>query len=128
MSNLYHEDLLAELDNLHNVGELSECDASVSETNASCGDEVSFNFIFEEKNAELYFKEVKWQGKGCSISQVSCSQFSEFIKDKSVAEVLNLSQQDLEKLLGLSDISVGRVKCLLLPLTAIKKLTTQLKK
>lgn len=126
MTEIYHEDLLAELDALHNVGSLEEHDLELTETNASCGDVVTFQIKLEEKNGVQLIKAVKWRGHGCAISQVSCSLFSERIKGKSLEEVREIGQAEMEQLLGITDISVGRIKCLLLPVAPFKKTETKI--
>jgi len=128
MNDLYSDDLLAELEKLQHVGEVVDADLVVSGVNASCGDEVSFSFKLEKKKGLHFIKVAKWQGKGCSISQVSCSVFAQKIQGFSLEEVAGIEQADMEKSLGIQSISLGRVKCLLLPLQVVQKQTVHLRK
>jgi nitrogen fixation NifU-like protein len=65
---------------------------------------------------------VGWQGSGCAISQAAMSLLSEKIIGMTVADVLQMQQTDLERLLGFDQpIAYGRVKCLLLGLQAVKR-------
>jgi len=118
-SNLYQETILDELKNPQNYGELPDADVVVEETNASCGDEVTVFIKTDDTGYSIL--DIRWTGVGCAISQASMSLLSEKIKGMSIAEIQNLSKEEMEELVGVDQISVGRVKCLMLGLKAVQK-------
>lgn len=85
-------------------------------TNASCGDELTVWLrVSQEKIVE-----VGWQGQGCTISRAAMSLLSEKLAGKSVTWISQLTPKEIQKWLGLPNISLGRVKCLTLGLTAVR--------
>lgn len=122
MSDLYQEAILEELKNPQNYGELVDADSVVDETNASCGDAVTVFLKFDEKKSIV--TDISWVGVGCAISQASVSLLSEKIKGMIIADILDLTQKDMEELLGIQEITMGRVKCMMLGLRAIQKAIT----
>lgn len=124
MSTVYHEDLLEEAKDPNNFGDLDDADVTTTSFNASCGDviTVSVKFTVDQKTGEKVIQDIKWKGHGCIISQASMSVLSEKLKGFPIAKINDLSQETILEELGLEEISVGRVKCLLLGLSAVKKL------
>ena len=122
MSDLYQQVLLEELSNPQNKGKISDADVSYRALNASCGDDMT---VFIKFDGDRTIEDIKWQGSGCAISQATMSLLSDKVKGKPLKEVLELQQQDLEKLIGVDSISSGRIKCLMLGLSAILKALAQ---
>lgn len=121
---LYQSVILDELKHPQNKGTLPQADVKVTETNASCGDDIVVELQFDPYTAVI--KEVGWVGNGCAISQAGMSLLSEKIKGMTRQEVLALDQKSMEELLGLSEpIAYGRVKCLLLSLNAVQKAVSE---
>ena len=120
MNNIYSEDLLDEAKNPSNYGELEDADATTTSYNASCGDVITVSVKLSEDKKTI--KDIKWKGHGCIISQASMSVISEKIKGFSVEKLQELTQEEVLEELGLQEISMGRIKCLLLGLSAIKKI------
>ena len=125
MNNIYHEDLLDEAKNPNNFGELENADFTTTSYNASCGDviTVSVKIGKDSQTGKKIIEDIKWKGHGCIISQASMSVLSEKIKGFSVEKLQDLTQKEVLAELGLEEISMGRVKCLLLGLSAVKKIT-----
>lgn len=121
MNDLYHEDLIDEAKHPSNFGDLADADTTTTQFNASCGDVITVAVKFSEDKTTI--ADIKWKGHGCIISQAAMSVLSEKIKGYPVAQIRKLSQETILEELGLSEISVGRVKCLLLGLSAIKKIS-----
>lgn len=135
---IYQEDLIEEAKNPSNLGKIEDPDIQSTQYNASCGDQVTVYLklshntntnINKDHNTDSntdpdknHISEIKWQGQGCVISQASMSLLSEKLKNMAVADVLKLEQKDVLDLLGFEDIAMGRVKCLMLGLTAVKKM------
>lgn len=123
LNSIYQETILEELKNPQNYGEMGDADIVVEETNASCGDEVKVFIALEEDPASrmTVIKDISWTGVGCAISQASMSLLSDKIKNMSRDEIFRLEQKDIEELLGIEEISIGRIKCMMLGLKAINK-------
>ena len=120
MTDIYHEDLLDEAKNPSNYGEIDSPDLISTQYNASCGDVITVSVKLSNDGKKI--KEIKWKGQGCVISQASMSVLSEKIKGLEIKKLQNLTQEEILLELGLTEISVGRIKCLLLGLNVVKKL------
>jgi nitrogen fixation NifU-like protein len=118
MSELYQEVILEEARHPQNQGRIPDADLVLQQTNASCGDQVTIYLKLDPHSRHI--TDIKWEGQGCIISQAAMSLVSQLILDQklTVAQVLRYSQQDLEQLLGIEAISPGRIKCLLLGVSA----------
>jgi len=116
MNDLYHDVILDELDNPQNVGELTDATHQAATRNASCGDVIKVELILSDDQT---IEQIKWQGEGCAISQAAMSLLSEEVKGYSTKQLQELNLESLQKLMGLSTISQGRIKCLELGLKAL---------
>jgi nitrogen fixation NifU-like protein len=67
-----------------------------------------------------HIKEVRFQGRGCAISQASASMLSEMIEGKTVEEVVALGKNDVLDVLGIP-ISPARTKCAFLSLRVLHR-------
>jgi len=124
MNDLYHEQLLEEARHPQHAGQLAAAELVLTGTNASCGDEVTIYLKFETFGDPLSpIIVLTWLGRGCVISQAAMSALARLINQRKVTlnELQKMTQNELEELLGLTEISLGRVKCLLL---GLKTLTT----
>ncbi len=119
MSDLYQEIIIEEFRHPHNFGAMSDADYVIHERNSTCGDEVT---MYLKVTPDGRISEVKWEGNGCAISMATMSVLSQVIQNKTFAEIKKMSQKDLEELLGLEEIALGRVKCLTLGFSALKKI------
>jgi nitrogen fixation NifU-like protein len=122
MSDLYQEIILEELKNPQHQGELTgEHVHTKHNVNASCGDEVTLFIRFEDNDQPI---ELKWQGTGCAISMATMSLLAEKINSEQMTkqQILELNEEDVLELLGLDQISTGRVKCMTLGLRTVKDL------
>lgn len=130
---LYQELILDHYRKPRNKGTLENADATIEMRNPLCGDEVDLQVIY---NADS-IGDVKFSGRGCSISQASASMMTQIIKGKSRGEIdairakfRDLIMGDLtfaeDKSLGslraLSGVSKfpARVKCALLAWNALE--------
>src|SRR5208282_236805 len=73
----------------------------------------------ELPNADIRVKDIRFQGKGCAISQASASMLTEAVKGKTLDETKALGKQDILNLLGI-DPGPTRIKCALLGLKVMK--------
>lgn len=118
MSDLYQEIILAEVESPQHVGTLANADIVQQANNPSCGDDMTVYIDFDEEGKSI--KELTWQGNGCAISQATMSMLATELQGKPTSAIANYSQEDLETLIGIDKISLGRVKCLMLGLKAVQ--------
>lgn len=113
--NIYQEELLDHYENPSNYGTLPEPDISHEEDNPLCGDRIRIDLVVEDNT----IKEVRFSGYGCTISQAAASMLTEQIEGKSLAEVKQLTRDDILELIGIP-LGPVRLKCALLPLKVLK--------
>lgn len=116
MMNIYKELILENYRRPRNFGRVQKPDFFRDEENAFCGDMIEISGRLKKDK----IKEIKFQGRGCVISQASSSILTEYVKNKSVKEIKKMSVKDMTKLLGV-ELSPTRMKCAELPLLALKK-------
>lgn len=137
LDDLYREVILDHYRTPRNRGRLEEPTVVVELNNPLCGDELALYLKIEDGKVV----DVRFDGRGCSISQSSASMMTEIVKGKSLDEALDLIARfkgmmqgelsaddadlgDLEALQGVSKFPV-RIKCALLSWEALSKgLTT----
>ena len=112
---MYREHILDLYKNPSNFGELKNPTHEHTEHNTLCGDEITVQI--KEDNGKV--KDVKFNGSGCVMSMVSASLFTDKIKGMEIKDVEKLGKDDILKLLKIK-INPGRMKCVLLPLEAVK--------
>ncbi len=124
---LYREIILEHFKNPRNHGHLESPDLIAQGANPFCGDELEVTVALEGQR----IREIRTQGKGCSISQAAASMMTDAVKGKSLEEAERLSLQfkgvmlkdqpmdfpeeleDLESLEGVKKYPV-RIKCAIL--------------
>lgn len=123
IDDLYHEALLDEVKNPFHRGELDQADLVLHGLNASCGDVLTLYLTFRDHNLESEIEDISWSGHGCAISQAAASKVARLILDKHLnrRQAASLTQLDIEKELGLSNLSVNRIKCALLAVNTLKQ-------
>ena len=110
----YRQEIIDHYKHPRNFGDLPGSDHSGKGINAACGDMVEFYLVVENST----IKEIKWRGIGCAISTAAASLLSESAKGKKIGEIANWDQVAMEQLIG--EINPGRLKCMMLPLSALK--------
>lgn len=120
---LYHEVLLQENAHPQHRGQLEHPDAEAEHHNASCGDRVRVTLQLQPDatSGQVEITNLLWQGEGCAVSQAAMSVLATELIGSSTARALSLTQSELENLLGLSQVSLGRVKCLMLGLRSVQQ-------
>lgn len=119
---LYHEQLLELAEDRSFSHPLEQPDIVLHGHNASCGDEVTLYIALEDKNDPLSsIKVVTHTNNGCIISRAATAAVIHKINQEhlSLAAAQHITQKEIEKMLGLEDISVGRVKCLMLAVSTL---------
>lgn len=112
----YREYILDHYRNPRNYGRLERPDAHAEDSNPLCGDQLAIDLKIEGDRVT----EVRFQGRGCAISQASASMLSELIEGRTVNEVIGLGKDDVLDALGIS-ISPARLKCAFLSLRVLHR-------
>jgi nitrogen fixation NifU-like protein len=114
-SDIYKDIILDYYRNPRNFGELPNPDVRAKDSNPLCGDIIEIQLKINGGKVE----DIRFQGKGCAISQASASMLTEVAKGKSLDEVKALGKPDVLELLGI-DPGPTRIKCALLGLKVLK--------
>jgi nitrogen fixation NifU-like protein len=130
---LYQEMILDHYRRPRNKGTLERADASVEVKNPLCGDEIGLQVAFDGDSV----CDLRFSGRGCSISQASASMMTQLVKGKSAEEIGAIRKQFRDLMLGnapaADDTQLGslralsgvarfpaRVKCALLAWNALE--------
>lgn len=65
-------------------------------------------------------KDIKFEGRGCAISQASASMLTEMVMNKSLPSIKDLGKDDILENIGLLNLGPARIKCALLSLKVLK--------
>jgi nitrogen fixation NifU-like protein len=115
MDELYRDFILDHYRNPRNAGTLAHPDASFEDNNPLCGDKIRMDIEFRDG----VVSDIKFQGRGCAISQASASLLTEAVKGKTLAEISQIGKEQVLENLGIP-ISAARLKCALLGLKVLK--------
>lgn len=115
MDDLYRELILDHYQHPHNHGEIPEADISYEDSNPLCGDKIRIDIKLKDN----VVSDIKFNGKGCAISQASASMLTDELLGKSLDDIRKLDKQFILDLLGIP-LGPTRIKCALLPLKVIK--------
>jgi nitrogen fixation NifU-like protein len=131
---LYQEMILDHYRRPRNKGTLENPDASVEMKNPLCGDEIALQVAFDGENVS----DLRFSGRGCSISQASASMMTQLVKGKTKEEIDVIRKQFRDLMLGDSSLAQdpqlgslralsgvarfpARVKCALLAWSALER-------
>ena len=123
LDELYREVILDHFKNSSHSGPLPEAQVHANGSNPLCGDEVAFHLRVDQQR----IARVRFEGKGCAISQAASSMLSQQLEGKTVDEARRIIEAmkglmqgrepdpavdlgDLEALSGVRKFPV-RVKC-----------------
>ena len=112
---LYRELILDHYKNPRGHGVIDDADAVAEGQNPLCGDEVSIAVAFEGDT----IADVKFQGRGCAISQAATSMLMDMVKGRTAQEVAAMSRDELLDEVGIP-LTPVRLKCALLGLGVLK--------
>lgn len=115
MDSMYREIILDHARNPRHPGILNPADVDHEERNPLCGDRLRLTLRLDENQR---ITDIAWDGEGCAISQATASMLSEEILGKTLAEVHQLTKDDIFDLVGIP-LTINRVKCALLSLKAL---------
>ena len=131
LDDLYREVILDHYQHPRNRGRLDPSDIAVEGTNPLCGDELALYVRLRDGRVA----DVRFEGRGCSISQASASMMTEAIKGKTIEDVRRLVTEfkgmmhgqepaedlgDLVALQGVRKFPV-RIKCATLSWVAVEQ-------
>ena len=110
LSALYQEIILDHYRRPRNKGAMEAADEHVEIRNPLCGDEVELEVKFEGDTVA----DLRFTGKGCSISQASASMMTQAVKGKSREEAASLFHQFHRLVHGESpaDKSLGELRAM----------------
>jgi nitrogen fixation NifU-like protein len=112
---LYRQTILDHYQNPRNFGTLERPDISAEDSNPLCGDEIRIDLQVKDGVIE----DVRFSGKGCSISRAAASMLTEEIRGKTLDEVKRIGKDDVLEMLGI-ELGPVRLKCALLALKTLK--------
>jgi nitrogen fixation protein NifU and related proteins len=112
---MYREVILDHYKNPRDHGIVEPADAQAEGQNPLCGDEVSISVAFVGDVID----DVKFQGRGCAISQASTSMLMEMVRGRTAPEVASMSKEELLDEVGIP-LTPVRLKCALLGLGVLK--------
>ena len=137
LDDLYREVILDHYSHPRNKGTLEPADIVREGANPLCGDEIRLSLVVRDG----IVRDVRFDGKGCSISQASASMMTERIKGQPIAEAQRLIAAfkammhgtppasddlgDLEALQGVRKFPV-RVKCATLGWVTLEEAVNEL--
>ena len=131
LSALYQEMILDHYRRPRNKGTMENADASVEMKNPLCGDEIALQVAFDGDE----IRDVKFSGRGCSISQASASMMTQLLKGKTRQEIDAIRTRFRDLMLGAAEATEelgplralsgvarfpARVKCALLAWNALE--------
>jgi nitrogen fixation NifU-like protein len=115
MDDLYRENILDHYKHPRNRGTLEHPDITYEDANPLCGDLLRMDINVRDGK----IAEVRFSGRGCSISQAAASMLCEAIEGKPLDEVKKLTRDDVLEMLGIQ-LGPVRLKCGLLALKTLK--------
>lgn len=133
LDDLYKEVILEHYRRPRNQGDIPNPDVSVDLKNPVCGDEITLDLRLDAGRVS----DIKFHGKGCSISQASASMMTQSVQGKTTEDAIDLLGRfrgmmrgelepeaadvgDLESLTGVRHFPV-RIKCAMLAWEALSK-------
>ena len=114
---LYREVILDHYKNPRGHGVIEDADAEAEGMNPLCGDEVAIDVAFAADGETI--ADVRFEGRGCAISQAATSMLMEMVKGRTAHEIATLPKDDLLEEIGIP-LTPVRLKCAMLGLTTLK--------
>ena len=111
---MYRENIMDHFKNPRNHGVVNDADIVFADNNPLCGDEIGVTAkLAKDKAGNKIIAEIKFNGKGCAISQASASMLTEQVVGMKLEEVKKMKNEEVIKNLGIP-LQPIRVKCALL--------------
>ena len=115
MDDLAQANILDHYRHPRNHGTLEQPTVSREEFNPLCGDKIRLDLLIKDGIID----DLRFTGRGCTISQASTSMLTEALKGQPVEVAKTFGKEDVLDLLGIP-IGYTRLKCALLGLKALK--------
>ena len=115
MDDLYRENILDHYRNPRNAGHIEHPSATAEGVNPLCGDELAIELKVEDG----VVTDVRYNGRGCAISQAAASMLSDQIKGRPVSDLTGVGKDDVLEELGIP-LTPIRLKCALLSVGVLK--------
>ena len=112
---LYREDILDHYKHPRHRGTLEKPDITYEDANPLCGDQLRIDIAVEDGR----IAQIRHSGHGCAISQAAASMLCERMAGRPLAEVKDLTRDDVLEMLGI-ELGPVRLKCALLSLKVLK--------
>ncbi|MCL4342167.1 MAG: iron-sulfur cluster assembly scaffold protein [Candidatus Thermoplasmatota archaeon] len=100
-----------------NYGKIENPSGEIVEYNPVCGDAVQFSFSVSDGK----IKDIRFIGRGCSVSQGSASMLTEMVKGMALDDAMKIEPETILSRIDL-DLGPSREKCALLSLNALHKM------
>lgn len=113
---IYREIILDHYRNPRNKGKITDADVVIHDSNPLCGDQIDIYLKVKDGDIE----DIKFDGRGCAISQASASMLTEMILKKPLTIAKDISKEDILENIGLTNLGPARIKCALLSLKVLK--------
>ena len=120
---LYQEMILDHYRRPRNKGVLENADASVEMKNPLCGDEIAVQVAFEGDSV----RDLRFSGRGCSISQASASMMTQLVKGKTAGEIDQIRKLFRELMLGDATAASDARLATLRPLSGVARFPARVK-
>jgi len=101
----------------HNLGVIDNPTHEITEYNPVCGDAVKVSILIRENKVQ----DIRFVGRGCSISQAAASILTDEVKGKNMEELKKITEKDHLDCIGIR-LGPSREKCALLSFNALKKI------
>jgi nitrogen fixation NifU-like protein len=112
---LYREEILDHYKHPRHRGTLEKPDITHEDANPLCGDQLRIDLEVEDGR----IAQIRHSGHGCAISQAAASMLCERMAGRPLAEVRDLTRDDVLEMLGI-ELGPVRLKCALLALKTLK--------
>ena len=113
---IYREIILDHYRNPRNKGKLPDADITIHDSNPLCGDEIDIHLKIDGDK----IKDIRFEGRGCAISQASASMLTEVVMGKPLTSVKDFTKDEHLENMGLTSLGPSRIKCALLSLKVLK--------
>lgn len=112
---MYVDAILDHYKNPQNFGRMRGPDATASDVNPLCGDQIEIQLKIQDNK----IMDIRFIGQGCAISQAAASMLTEALKGEPISRIREMNKDDMIRILGIH-VSPVRLKCALLGLKVTK--------
>jgi nitrogen fixation NifU-like protein len=113
---IYQEEILEHYKKPHNKGSIDHPDLFGHGNNPVCGDDISIYVKVEDG----VITDVRFDGRGCAISQASVSMLTDRLKGMGLSEARKLDADEIKEMLHIP-LSAVRLKCATLGLKVFQE-------